>query len=155
MEMTMMEEMLAGAGFTLENVNGNRADVEVGGNHAVIEMQDPERDPIGSCTVFIDGEEIHFDNIYEAYIHIQNIGKDAKEIHYLYDRYIVVNPDIRCVVYTSDSLKECEDYVQDQLNPPEPLLETTRYNVIDTSEEADHPWYVRRYEKIVEDEDEE
>jgi hypothetical protein len=146
--------MLIGAGFTIVNENGNMANVEIGGNAAVLVMDDPERDPIGKCKVVTDDAELEFDTIYDAAAYVDGIGKNAKEIHYFYERYIVVNPDIRCVVYTSDALEDCQDYIEDQFNPPEPLTETTRYNIIDTSEEADHPWFVRRYVKTVEPEEE-
>jgi hypothetical protein len=117
-------------------------------------MDDPERDPIGKCKVVTDDAELEFPTIYDAAAYVDGIGKNAKEIHYFYERYIVVNPDIKCVVYTSDALEDCQDYIEDQFDPPEPLTETTRYNIIDTSEEADHPWYVRRYVKTVEPEEE-
>ena len=152
--MNVAKDMLIGAGFTIVNENGNMANVEIGGNAAVLVMDDPERDPIGKCKVITDDAELEFDTIYDAAAYVDGIGKNAKEIHYFYERYIVVNPDIKCVVYTSDALEDCQDYVEDQFNPPEPLTETTRYNIIDTSEEADHPWYVRRYVKTVEPEEE-
>jgi hypothetical protein len=152
--MNVARDMLIGAGFTIVNENGNMANVEIGGNAAVLVMDDPERDPIGKCKVITDDAEIEFDTIYDAAAYVDGIGKNAKEIHYFYERYIVVNPDIKCVVYTSDALEDCQDYIEDQFNPPEPLTETTRYNIIDTSEEADHPWYVRRYVKTVEPEEE-
>ncbi len=152
--MNVARDMLIGAGFTIVSENGNMANVEIGGNAAVLVMDDPERDPIGKCKIITDDAELEFDTIYDAAAYVDGIGKNAKEIHYFYERYVVVNPDIRCVVYTSDDLQECQAYVEDQLNPPEPLTETTRYNIIDTSEEADHPWYVRRYVKIVENEEE-
>jgi hypothetical protein len=152
--MNVARDMLIGAGFTIVNENGNMANVEIGGNAAVLVMDDPERDPIGKCKVIADDAEIEFDTIYDAAAYVDGIGKNAKEIHYFYERYIVVNPDIKCVVYTSDALEDCQDYIEDQFNPPEPLTETTRYNIIDTSEEADHPWYVRRYVKTVEPEEE-
>ena len=152
--MNVARDMLIGAGFTIVNENGNMANVEIGGNAAVLVMDDPERDPIGKCKVITDDAEIEFDTIYDAAAYVDGIGKNTKEIHYFYERYIVVNPDIKCVVYTSDALEDCQDYIEDQFNPPEPLTETTRYNIIDTSEEADHPWYVRRYVKTVEPEEE-
>ena len=152
--MNVARDMLIGAGFTIVNENGNMANVEIGGNAAVLVMDDPERDPIGKCKVITDDAELEFDTIYDAAAYVDGIGKNAKEIHYFYERYIVVNPDIKCVVYTSDALEDCQDYAEDQFNPPEPLTETTRYNIIDTSEEADHPWYVRRYVKTVEPEEE-
>ena len=152
--MNVAKDMLIGAGFTIVNENGNMANVEIGGNAAVLVMDDPERDPIGKCKVITDDAELEFDTIYDAAAYVDGIGKNAKEIHYFYERYIVVNPDIKCVVYTSDALEDCQDYIEDQFNPPEPLTETTRYNIIDTSEEADHPWYVRRYVKTVEPEEE-
>jgi hypothetical protein len=152
--MNVARDMLIGAGFTIVNENGNMANVEIGGNAAVLVMDDPERDPIGKCKVITDDAEIEFDTIYDAAAYVDGIGKNAKEIHYFYERYIVVNPDIKCVVYTSDALEDCQDYIEDQFNPPEPLAETTRYDIIDTSEEADHPWYVRRYVKTVEPEEE-
>jgi hypothetical protein len=153
--MNVARDMLIGAGFTIVNENGNMANVEIGGNAAVLVMDDPERDPIGKCKVVTDDAELEFDTIYDAAAYVDGIGKNAKEIHYFYERYIVVNPDIKCVVYTSDALEDCQDYIEDQFNPPEPLTETTRYNIIDTSEEADHPWYVRRYVKEIVKEDEE
>lgn len=153
--MNVARDMLIGAGFTIVSENGNMANVEIGGNAAVLVMDDPERDPIGKCKVITDDAELEFPTIYDAAAYVDGIGKNAKEIHYFYDRYIVVNPDISCVVYTSDALEDCQDYVEDQLNPPEPLTETTRYNIIDTSEDADHPWYVRRYVKEIVKEDEE
>jgi hypothetical protein len=153
--MNVARDMLIGAGFTIVNENGNMANVEIGGNAAVLVMDDPERDPIGKCKIITDDAELEFDTIYDAAAYVDGIGKNAKEIHYFYERYIVVNPDIKCVVYTSDALEDCQDYIEDQFNPPEPLTETTRYNIIDTSEEADHPWYVRRYVKEVAKEDEE
>ena len=152
--MNVARDMLIGAGFTIVNENGNMANVEIGGNAAVLVVDDPERDPIGKCKVITDDAELEFDTIYDAAAYVDGIGKNAKEIHYFYERYIVVNPDIKCVVYTSDALEDCQDYIEDQFNPPEPLTETTRYNIIDTSEEADHPWYVRRYVKTVEPEEE-
>jgi hypothetical protein len=152
--MNVARDMLIGAGFTIVNENGNMANVEIGGNAAVLVMGDPERDPIGKCKIITDDAELEFDTIYDAAAYVDGIGKNAKEIHYFYERYIVVNPDIKCVVYTSDALEDCQDYIEDQFNPPEPLTETTRYNIIDTSEEADHPWYVRRYVKTVEPEEE-
>lgn len=152
--MNVARDMLIGAGFTIVNENGNMANVEIGGNAAVLVMDDPERDPIGKCKIITDDAELEFDTIYDAAAYVDGIGKNAKEIHYFYERYIVVNPDIKCVVYTSDALEDCQDYIEDQFNPPEPLTETTRYNIIDTSEEADHPWYVRRYVKTVEPEEE-
>ena len=130
------------------------ANVEIGGNAAVLVMDDPERDPIGKCKVITDDAELGFDTIYDAAAYVDGIGKNAKEIHYFYERYIVVNPDISCVVYTSDSLDECKAYVEDQLNPPEPLTETLRYYLFDTSEEADHPWYPVKFEKIIEEDEE-
>ena len=153
--MNVARDMLIGAGFTIVSENGNMANVEIGGNAAVLVMDDPERDPIGKCKVITDDAELEFDTIYDAAAYVDGIGKNAKEIHYFYERYIVVNPDISCVVYTSDALEDCQDYIEDQFNPPEPLTETTRYNIIDTSEEADHPWYVWRYVKEVAKEDEE
>ena len=152
--MNVARDMLIGAGFTIANENGNMANVEIGGNAAVLVMDDPEGDPIGKCKVVTDDAELEFDTIYDAAAYVDGLGKDAKETHYFYERYIVVNPDIKCVVYTSDALEDCQDYIEDQFNPPEPLTETTRYNIIDTSEEADHPWYVRRYVKTVEPEEE-
>ena len=152
--MNVARDMLIGAGFTIVNENGNMANVEIGGNAAALVMDDPERDPIGKCKIITDDAELEFDTIYDAASYVDGIGKNAKEIHYFYDRYIVVNPDIKCVVYTSDALEDCHDYVENQFNPPEPLTETTRYNIIDTSEDADHPWHVRRYVKTVEHEEE-
>jgi len=153
--MNVARDMLIGAGFTIVSENGNMANVEIGGNAAVLVMDDPERDPIGKCKIITDDAELEFDTIYDAAAYVDGIGKNEKEIHYFYERYIVVNPDINCVVYTSDALEDCQDYIEDQFNPPELLTETTRYNIIDTSEEADHPWYVRRYVKEVVKEDEE
>lgn len=152
--MNVARDMLIGAGFAIVNENGNMVNVEIGGNAAVLVMDDPERDPIGKCKIITDDAELEFDTIYDAAAYVDGIGKNAKEIHYFYERYIVVNPDIKCVVYTSDALEDCLDYVDDQFNPPEPLTETTRYNIIDTSEEADYHWYVRRYVKTVEPEEE-
>lgn len=152
--MNVARDMLIGAGFAIVNENGNMVNVEIGGNAAVLVMDDPERDPIGKCKIITDDAELEFDTIYDAAAYVDGIGKNAKEIHYFYERYIVVNPDIKCVVYTSDALEDCQDYIEDQFNPPEPLTETTRYNIIDTSEEPDHLWRVMRYEKTVEHEEE-
>jgi len=152
--MNVARDMLIGAGFTIVSENGNMAKVEIGGNSALLVMNDPERDPIGKCKVITDDAELEFTTIYDAAAYVDGIGKNAKEIHYFYERYIVVNPDIRCVVYTSDALEDCQDYIEDQFNPPEPLTETTRYNIIDTSEEPEHLWRVARYEKTVEHEEE-
>ena len=102
--MNVARDMLIGAGFTIVNENGNMANVEIGGNAAVLVMDDPERDPIGKCKVITDDAEIEFDTIYDAAAYVDGIGKNTKEIHYFYERYIVVNPDIKCVFAHNDEM---------------------------------------------------
>ena len=43
--MNVARDMLIGAGFTIVSENGNMVNVEIGGNAAVLVMDDPERDP--------------------------------------------------------------------------------------------------------------
>ncbi len=55
--MNVARDMLIGAGFTIVSENGNMANVEIGGNAAVLAMDDPERDPIGKCKIITDDAE--------------------------------------------------------------------------------------------------
>ena len=152
--MSMMEGMLIGAGFTVTEEKGNRAKVSIGDNTATIVINDPFGDPIGKCKIITEDGEKEFSSIYDAAIYVSEIGKDMRELHYFFRRYIVVAPDMKCIVFTSDDKEECKNYIKDQLNPPEPLTETLRYYLFDTSEEADHPWYPVKFERIIEEDEE-